>query len=164
MSELLYAGKVKQVWSTEDPDIIEFRYTDQISVFDQIIPSLIPRKGESLNRSSVHWLKAVEEAGICSTHLIEMNAPDRVRARRYDVVRGTGAIAKDGDVLYLWNSSAGITLLGRMASLCPWRCFGGGVRIRGRNRTRGGCETPSATGGIDEVRSLRWVVDHGGSS
>ena len=38
MSELLYAGKVKQVWSTEDPDIIEFRYTDQISVFDQIIP------------------------------------------------------------------------------------------------------------------------------
>ena len=49
MVEMLYHGKVKQVWSTEDPDIIEFRYTDQISVFDQIIPSLIPRKGESLN-------------------------------------------------------------------------------------------------------------------
>lgn len=101
MSELLYAGKVKQVWSTEDPDIIEFRYTDQISVFDQIIPSLIPRKGESLNRSSVHWLKAVEEAGICSTHLIEMNAPDRVRARRYDVVREPGAIAKDREHVFV---------------------------------------------------------------
>ena len=45
MTELLYSGKVKQVWSTDDPDIIEFRYTDQISVFDQVIPSLIPRKG-----------------------------------------------------------------------------------------------------------------------
>ena len=45
MGELLYQGKVKQVWSTEDPDILEFRYTDQISVYDQIIPSLIPRKG-----------------------------------------------------------------------------------------------------------------------
>ena len=44
MGELLYSGKVKQVWSTEDPDIIEFRYTNQISVFDQIIPSLIPRR------------------------------------------------------------------------------------------------------------------------
>ena len=40
--------KVKQVWSTDDPDLIEFRYTDQISVFDQIIPSLIPRKESRL--------------------------------------------------------------------------------------------------------------------
>ena len=37
MSEMMYKGKVKQVWSTDDPDIIEFRYTDQISVFDQIL-------------------------------------------------------------------------------------------------------------------------------
>ena len=42
MGECLYAGKVKEVWSTDDPDILEFRYTNQISVFDQIIPSLIP--------------------------------------------------------------------------------------------------------------------------
>ena len=41
MGELLYQGKVKQVWSTEDPEVLEFRYTDQISVYDQIIPSLI---------------------------------------------------------------------------------------------------------------------------
>ena len=113
MSELLYAGKVKQVWSTEDPDIIEFRYTDQISVFDQIIPSLIPRKGESLNRSSVHWLKAVEEAGICSTHLIEMNAPIVF------VLVGTmwfGNLEPSRRIVSTcsshWNSSAGITLLG----------------------------------------------------
>ena len=42
MGEMLYQGKVKQVWSTDDPDILEFRFTNQISVFDQIIPSLIP--------------------------------------------------------------------------------------------------------------------------
>ena len=30
MGEMIYHGKVKQVWSTEDPDIIEFRYTNQI--------------------------------------------------------------------------------------------------------------------------------------
>ena len=39
MSEMIYHGKVKQLWSTDDPDVIEFRYTDQISVFDQIIPA-----------------------------------------------------------------------------------------------------------------------------
>ena len=101
MGELLYSGKVKQVWSTENPEIIEFRYTDQISVFDQIIPSLIPRKGESLNRSSCHWLKMVEEAGICDTHMIEMTAPDRVRARRFEVIREPGAIPQDMENVFV---------------------------------------------------------------
>ena len=101
MGEMIYHGKVKQVWSTDDPDIIEFRYTDQISVFDQIIPSLIPRKGESLNRTSCHWFKLVEEAGICDTHVIEMNAPDRVLARRFDVIREPGAISRDQENVFV---------------------------------------------------------------
>ena len=101
MSEMIYHGKVKQVWSTEDPDIIEFRYTNQISVFDQIIPSLVPGKGESLNRTSCHWFKLVEEAGICQTHVIEMNAPDRVRARRFDVIKEPGAIPRDAENFFV---------------------------------------------------------------
>ena len=101
MGELLYSGKVKQVWSTDDPNVIEFRYTDQISVFDQIIPSLIPRKGESLNRASCHWLKMVEDEGICETHLIEMNAPDRVLARRFDVIHEAGAIPSDMENVFV---------------------------------------------------------------
>ena len=101
MGEMIYHGKVKQVWSTDNPDIIEFRYTDQISVFDQIIPSLIPRKGESLNRTSCHWFKLVEEAGICDTHVIEMNAPDRVLARRFDVIREPGAISRDQENVFV---------------------------------------------------------------
>ena len=101
MANMLYKGKVKEVWSTEDPDIIEFRYTDQISVFDQIIPSLVPRKGESLNRTSCHWFKLVEEANICETHIIEMNAPDRVLARRFDVIREPGQIPRDMENVFV---------------------------------------------------------------
>ena len=101
MVGMLYKGKVKEVWSTEDPDIIEFRYTDQISVFDQIIPSLVPRKGESLNRTSCHWFKLVEEAEICQTHVIEMNAPDRVLARRFEVIREPGAIPRDMENVFV---------------------------------------------------------------
>ena len=101
MAELLYSGKVKQVWSTDDPDVIEFRYTNQISVFDQIIPSLIPRKGESLNRTSCHWFRLVEEAGICDTHVIEMNAPDRVLAQRFNVIREPGAIPRDMENVFV---------------------------------------------------------------
>ena len=101
MGEMIYHGKVKQVWSTDDSDVIEFRYTDQISVFDQVIPSLIPRKGESLNRTSCHWFNLVEEAGICDTHIIEMNAPDRVLARRFEVIREPGAIPRDMENVFV---------------------------------------------------------------
>ena len=101
MGEMIYHGKVKQVWSTDDPDVIEFRYTNQISVFDQIIPSLVPGKGESLNRTSCYWFELVEAAGICETHIVEMNGPDRVLARRFDVVKEPGAIAKDRENVFV---------------------------------------------------------------
>lgn len=101
MAELLYAGKVKQVWSTEDPDILEFRYTNQISVFDQIIPSLIPRKGESLNRTTCHWFELVEKEGICRTHLVERNARDRCLVRRVDVYREPATLPKDGEWVFV---------------------------------------------------------------
>jgi phosphoribosylaminoimidazole-succinocarboxamide synthase len=101
MGECVYKGKVKEVWTTEDPDVIEFRYTNQISVFDQIIPSLVPGKGESLNRTSCHWFERVEAEGICETHIVEMNGPDRVLARRFDVVREPGAIARDRENVFV---------------------------------------------------------------
>jgi phosphoribosylaminoimidazole-succinocarboxamide synthase len=101
MGEMIYHGKVKQVWSTDNPEVIEFRYTDQISVYDQIIPSLIPRKGESLNRTSCHWFNLVEREGICDTHLIEMTAPDRCLAKKYTVIREPGAIPKDMENVFV---------------------------------------------------------------
>jgi phosphoribosylaminoimidazole-succinocarboxamide synthase len=101
MGKLLYKGKVKEVWSTESPDVIEFRYTNQISVFDQIIPSLIPSKGESLNRTSAHWFDLVEKEGICKTHVIEVNAPDRILARKFEVIREPGAISRDKENVFV---------------------------------------------------------------
>ena len=101
MGECLYAGKVKEVWSTDDPDILEFRYTNQISVFDQIIPSLIPRKGESLNRTTTHWFELVEKEGICRTHVVERNAPDRCLVRRVDIYREPGATPRDGEWVFV---------------------------------------------------------------
>ena len=101
MGEMLYEGKVKQVWSTDDPDILEFRFTNQISVFDQIIPSLIPRKGESLNRTTAHWFKLIEEEGICGTHLVEVNAADRCLVRKVEVIKEPGAIPRDMEWVFV---------------------------------------------------------------
>ncbi|MAI09468.1 MAG: phosphoribosylaminoimidazolesuccinocarboxamide synthase [Euryarchaeota archaeon] len=98
---MLYQGKVKQVWSTDDPDLLEFRFTNQISVFDQIIPSLIPRKGETLNRTTAHWFKLVEEAGICGTHLVEVNAPDRCLVRKVEVIKEPGMVPRDAEWVFV---------------------------------------------------------------
>ena len=101
MAGMLYQGKVKQVWSTDDPDILEFRFTNQISVFDQIIPSLIPRKGESLNRTTAHWFKLIEDEGICGTHLVEVNAADRCLVRKVEIIKEPGMIPRDMEWVFV---------------------------------------------------------------
>ena len=101
MADMLYQGKVKPVWSTDDPDILEFRFTNQISVFDQIIPSLIPRKGESLNRTTAHWFKLIEDEDICGTHLVEVNAADRCLVRKVEIIKEPGMIPRDMEWVFV---------------------------------------------------------------
>jgi phosphoribosylaminoimidazole-succinocarboxamide synthase len=101
MGEMLYQGKVKQVWSTDDENILEFRFTDQISVFDQIIPTLIPRKGESLNRTTAHWFKLVEQENICQTHLVDVHDANRCLVRKVTVIKEPGAIPRDMDWVFI---------------------------------------------------------------
>ena len=38
--ELISEGKVKRVYSVDD-ETLEFEFTDKVSVFDKVIPSLI---------------------------------------------------------------------------------------------------------------------------
>ena len=61
--ELLRKGKVKEVYSFNDDQLL-FYFTDNISVFDKIIPSKIPRKGETLCKSSAFWFRKIGEKGI----------------------------------------------------------------------------------------------------
>ena len=77
---LLVEGKVKEVYELDETRL-RFKFTDKISVFDKVIPSLIPRKGESLCRTSVHWLEIAGQMGI-SSHFISSPSPNEM-----DVVR-----------------------------------------------------------------------------
>jgi phosphoribosylaminoimidazole-succinocarboxamide synthase len=83
MSELVKKGKVKEVWRINENEL-EFRFTDQISVFDKIIPTLIPSKGETLCRTSAYWFRELEEIGI-PTHYIGLTSPTTMRVRRVDI-------------------------------------------------------------------------------
>ncbi len=85
LGELYREGKVKKVYFVEGAQEFEFEFTDNISVFDKVIPSTIPRKGESLCRTSAYWFEQAEKAGI-KTHYISSPAPDRMRVKRVEVI------------------------------------------------------------------------------
>jgi len=82
--KLIGQGKVKDVYELSDKELL-FKFSDRISVFDQIIPSAIPRKGESLARESAFWFKKLEKAGI-NTHFLELPKPDEMRVKRVRVI------------------------------------------------------------------------------
>src|SRR2546428_11947571 len=78
--KLVQKGKVKEVYEVSDAEL-EFVFTDQISVFDKVIPSLVPHKGETLCRTSAYWFNVVQGLGI-RTHFLRVAEGNRMRVRR----------------------------------------------------------------------------------
>jgi phosphoribosylaminoimidazole-succinocarboxamide synthase len=83
--QLLRKGKVKEVYDA-GPRELEFLFTDQISVFDKIIPTLVPKKGETLARTSAHWFEVVEKRVGVPTHFLRLDGPNKMRVRKVDVI------------------------------------------------------------------------------
>lgn len=81
--KLWKVGKVKKVYKVSHQEL-EFEFTDQISVFDKVLPILIPRKGETLCRTSVYWFERALTMGI-PTHFKEVTAPSRMRVSRVQI-------------------------------------------------------------------------------
>lgn len=81
---LLKSGKVKDIYEVNDHEL-EFAFSDRISVFDKIIPSTIPNKGETLARTSAYWFEISEELGI-TTHYLGLTAGNRMRVKRVQVI------------------------------------------------------------------------------
>lgn len=83
--KLIRQGKVKDVFEV-DTHSLEFVFSDKISVFDKIIPSLIPHKGETLCRSSAFWFQVARSCGI-KTHFKELIPPNRMRVEKVQVLQ-----------------------------------------------------------------------------
>lgn len=81
----IMTGKVKEVYEVND-DTLEFAYTDNISVFDKIIPSKIPHKGETLCRTAKYWFGLLNKEGI-RNHYLSEPSKDRMRVKRVRVIR-----------------------------------------------------------------------------
>ena len=80
---LLLKGKVKEAYDLGDR--LEFQFTDDISVFDKIIPSTIPFKGETLTREGVYWFERASKMGI-KTHFIEYLPPAGMLCQKVEII------------------------------------------------------------------------------
>ncbi len=86
------SGKVREVFDVGDSFLIVA--TDRISAFDYILPTLIPHKGEILNKLSVFWFKATEN--IIENHFITDNIekyPDELKKYK-EMLEGRSMLVK----------------------------------------------------------------------
>jgi phosphoribosylaminoimidazole-succinocarboxamide synthase len=80
----LRRGKVKEVYEVS-PTELEFRFTNDISVFDKHIPSEIPHKGETLARTAAFWFELCSRLGV-PHHYLSLAGPTAMRVKRVQVV------------------------------------------------------------------------------
>lgn len=80
-NKLLKRGKVKDIYE-QDADRLLFVFSDRVSAFDVVLPSIIPDKGELLCRFAEFWFRALP----ISNHMLEVLDGNKMIVRRLDVV------------------------------------------------------------------------------
>lgn len=83
--DLLYEGKAKKVYATEDPDVVIVDYKDDATAFNGEKKGTIVGKGVINNRMTNHVFKLFEKAGI-PTHLIEELSDRETAVKKVDIV------------------------------------------------------------------------------
>jgi len=79
--EQLYEGKAKQVWSTDDPELVIQYFKDDATAFDAQKRGTIVGKGVANNAISERLFKLLEGAGV-KTHFVERPSDREMLVRR----------------------------------------------------------------------------------
>jgi len=83
--ELLYEGKAKKVFSTDDPDVLIVDYKDDATAFNGIKKGTITGKGVINNRMTNHVFKLLEKEGV-PTHFIEELSDRETAVKKVEIV------------------------------------------------------------------------------
>ncbi len=77
-AELLYEGKAKKVYTTSDPELYVVEYKDDATAFNGLKKGSITGKGVVNNRMSNFMFKLLEEKGIHTHYVEELNDRETV--------------------------------------------------------------------------------------
>lgn len=83
--EQLYEGKAKKVFATEDPELVIVDYKDDATAFNGLKKGTIKGKGAINNRMTNYLMKVLEEKGV-PTHFVEEIDDRKTVVRKVDIV------------------------------------------------------------------------------
>ena len=83
--ELVYEGKAKKIWSTEDPDLYISEFKDDLTAFNGEKKSSEAGKGALNNKISAELFKYLREKGIPS-HFVEMLDDNHMLHKKAEVI------------------------------------------------------------------------------
>lgn len=78
---LLYEGKAKQLFATEDPDVLRIHYKDDATAFDGQKKAVIAGKGELNQAITDIFFRLLEEQGIPTHHIRRIGPRDSLVKR-----------------------------------------------------------------------------------
>jgi len=83
--DLLYEGKAKQLFATEDPSVLRVKYKDTATAFNGEKKAVLEGKGEMNNRISAFFFQYLKEQGI-ESHFIEAISPLEQLVKRVTII------------------------------------------------------------------------------
>ena len=83
--DLLYEGKAKKVYTTDDPDVLIVDYKDDATAFNGEKKGTIVGKGVINNRMTNHVFKLLKKEGV-PTHLIEELSDRETAVKKVEIV------------------------------------------------------------------------------
>ena len=83
--DLLYVGKAKKVYATEDPNLCIFEYKDDATAFNGLKKGSFEGKGVINNQMANFIFKLLEKDGI-KTHLVEELSPRETLVKKVDII------------------------------------------------------------------------------
>ena len=83
--ELLYEGKAKKVFTTEEPEVLIVSYKDDATAFDGMKKGTIVGKGAINNRMTNHVFRLLEKKGV-PTHLVEELNDRETAVKKVEIV------------------------------------------------------------------------------
>lgn len=83
--DLLYEGKAKRVYRTDDPRYCIIEYKDEATAFDGKKKGIIQGKGTVNNKVSEVLFRLLEENGV-PTHFVELLSPTEMLVKRVEII------------------------------------------------------------------------------
>lgn len=83
--DLLYEGKAKRVYKTDDPRYYIIEYKDEATAFDGKKKGIIQGKGIVNNKVSAVFFQLLEENGV-PTHFVELLSPTEMLVKRVEII------------------------------------------------------------------------------